>query len=188
MPMAPDWRRSCPTAPSWPALVACIAQFSRSEPLAILKDLGDARVVQIPNVVPPQLALYVRAGVRWTLAGSFAALRFAQLDVIAARALPFPHLANGSAYQIEVGERAPAQLIVGDVARQGEVVRHHVLLCGGDRCFDLVSSCDAIADGLVVSTFHGRTSIDEIEAATIGDASLAAPNCAGEQHWELRAQ
>jgi hypothetical protein len=188
----PELAVTCPNAPSWNALTACITQHGWT--MKVARTVGRGTVLELGvsttgAVAGPAVALYVQQADRhWRLAGLFEPGGTDAYEVLDVQPLTIAHT---SGFRVDVGVRSATELSFDGVTRHAALtMMTHVLLCGGMTyaCSDLVTTCDAVVDGHLYSTFHGALVLDAREARVEGDATLAQPGCAGAEAAPLRWQ
>jgi hypothetical protein len=181
----PELTFTCPSATSLDALRTCIEQ--RGWTYKLVRTFAHARLIEVNaprdpvelvHDKTPSLAIYVEnaRGGGWRLGGLFEP--GGGYELLDAQPLTIGHT-NG--YRLDVGVTTNQPLVFDGAAIQGIQHVEHVVFCTGldYGCTDVVPSCDWVADGHVVSSFHGDVHLVDRSVHVDGDSALAAPSCAG---------
>lgn len=165
----------CRERPSWPAVEKCLTDVG-IKPIAVVRELRGAKLVQSSRGERPGIYLYVERGGKWNLAGMYESGQ-SELQVLSAG--PFT-IAKHTGYRIDVGVVARDDIVPDGVTLVPAVVRKELsLFCNGESyyCTDVMTSCDTIVRGQAMWTFHGKLSITERTVRVAGDRRLAGTLC-----------
>jgi hypothetical protein len=184
---------TCPSEPTWGAIESCIKQ--RNWTIKVVRTVGSAKLVEINAPVnrleathtqAPNVAIYVQQpDKRWQLGGLFEVGIDLQYEVLDFQPLEIAHTHG---FRLDVGTQQTSSLSMdGSTMRPTIVQLHHVLFCNGANyeCSEIVPSCDVVVDTKLLSAFHGQLVMADRQVRVDGDASFAAPACAGPQQIEL---